>query len=573
MALYVEKVPNRSSRPTFLLREAHREGKRVRKKTLANLTGWPEHSLGALRRVLAGDKMVGVDDVFSIERSWPHGHVEAVLGTIRKLGLDTLIASRRSRSRDLVVAMIVARVLDPCSKLATTRAWECTTLAQEMNVAGADVDELYDALDWLCARQDRIQNKLVKLHLKAGGRALYDVSSSSYWGRHCPLAAFGYNRDGRRDRPSIVYGVLTNREGCPVVIDVFAGNTADPATVPPQIARLCERFDLERVVLVGDRGTLTQARIESLREHPQLGWISALRAPQIRKLVEQGTLQLSLFDRQNLAEISSPDYPGERLVVCHNPLLADERRRKRDELLAATEAQLARIATEAARRTKAPLSNEALALKVGKVIGRKKMEKHFQIAIENGRLSWTRDQVAIEQEQALDGIYVIRTSETPVDVPAPDAVRGYKDLSHVERAFRTLKGVDLRVRPIFHRVEDHVRAHFFLCLLAYYVEWHMRRALAPMLFDDEDLPKDRATRDPVAPAQPSPEARRKKLERRSADDGLPLHSFHSLLAALATRVRNRCRVKKPGLTQSFEQITELDELQKKAFGLLGLFPG
>jgi len=570
--MYIEKIPNRNSRPAILLREGKREGKRVVKKTLLNLTNWPANVVESLGRLLAGETLVGVDDVFSIIESRPHGHVQAVLGTMRKLGIDRMIASERSRERDLVVAMIVARVIDPCSKLATTRRWHSTTLAREVGVEDADEEELYDALDWLLARQKRIERKLARRHLGEGSMVMYDVTSSYYEGHTCPLARRGHDRDGKKRLPIIVYGVMTDVEGRPIAVDVYPGNTGDPSTMADQVEKLRKGFGLERVVLVGDRGMLTETQIRKLKKHPALGWISALRAGSIRKLVEAGDLQLSLFDEQNLAEITSPDYPGERLVVCFNPLLASERRRKRQELLAATDKALGKIAAQVARRTKTPLLKDKIALKVGRVINRWKMAKHYELNIEDARFEFSRNEESIRREAALDGIYVIRTSEAKKRLSAPDTVRHYKNLSRVERAFRTLKGIDLRVRPIHLRTEDHVRAHIFLCLLAYYVEWHMRRALAPLLFDDEELDARRWQRDPVAPARPSASARRKKC-RRKTPDGLTIHSFDTLLEALAERCQNCCKTKTVRTEYRFYQHTELTPLQNRAFELLGLFPG
>jgi transposase len=577
--MYVDTIPNRKSRPTILLREGRREGKKTPKRTLKNLSKWPADRVEMLRLLLAGETMVPAGQERVTERTRPHGHVEAVLGTIRRLGLDRLIASRRSRERDLVVAMVAERILHPASKLATTRLWETTTLAEELKVGDADVDELYAALDWLMARQRRIEKKLARLHLREGGQALYDVSSSYYEGHTCPLAQLARSRDGKKGLPVIVYGVMTNDEGCPVAVDVYPGKTGDPSTVPDQVDKLRKDFGLEHVVLVGDRGMLTEVQIKNLKAYPQLGWISALRCEGIRKLVDSGALQMSLFDEQNLAEITSPDFPGERLVVCYNPLLAEERRRTRTELVAATEKELRRIEAEVKRRTKTPLKADEIGVKVGRVINRFKVAKHFHLTIENGRFEWARNEQAIAREAALDGIYVIRTSEPAERLSAADTVRSYKGLAHVEQAFRTLKGIDLRVRPIYLRVPDHVRAHIFLCLLAYYVQWHMRRALAPLLFDDEELAENRKTRDPVAPARPSASAKRKKATRRNAE-GLPVHSFHTLLGALATRTRNYYRMdivpksKESGetITIRYHDHTEPDPLQTKALQLLGLFP-
>jgi hypothetical protein len=581
--MYIESVPNRNSPPAVLLREGRRDGKRVRKRTLANLSHWPEQKVQALKLLLKGHTMIPAEQARTVERTLPHGHVEAILGTMRRIGLDTLIAATPSRQRNLVLAMIAERLIHPCSKLATTRLWHSSTLAAELDVEDAAVDELYDALDWLLARQKRIENKLAKRHLRDGGLALYDVSSSYYQGRTCPLARYGHDRDGKKGLPIIVYGLMTDAQGRPVSVDVYPGHTGDPTTVPDQVNKLRGRFGLERVVLVGDRGMLTQTQIDRLKTHPQLGWISALRSGAIRKLARTGAIQLSLFDEQNLAEIASPDFPGERLVVCLNPQLAQERRRKRGELLAATERELEKIARAVKRRTKTPLTESEIGLRVGKVVNRFKMAKHFKLTIETGRLEWTRNEVSVATEAALDGIYILRTSEARERLSAADTVRSYKSLSQVERAFRTLKGVGLLIRPIRHRTADHVRAHIFLCLLAYYVEWHMRRALAPLLFDDEELEHDRQNRDPVAAAQPSASARRKKATRKTAD-GLETHSFETLLAQLATRSRNYCRVglgrvrpltdgkKTEDLNLRYEELTEPNPLQTKALQLLGLFP-
>ncbi len=569
--MYVEIVPNRNSRPAILLREGWREGKKVCKRTIANLTDWPARKVELLRRVLKDEPLVAPSEAFAIERSLPHGHVEAVLETIRRSGLDRLIGAKRSRERDLVVAMIAERLLFPCSKLATTRMWHTTTLAEQLSVEDADEDALYAAMDWLLARQGRIEKKLAARHLANGAQVLYDVSSSYYEGHCCSLAQFGHDRDGKRGLPIIVYGVLTNAEGCPVAVDVYPGNTGDPSTVVDQIEKLQARFGLERVVLVGDRGMLTQPQIETLRQHPGLGWISALRTEKLRQLLEHKHLQLSLFDEKNLAEIRSPAFPGERLIACFNPLLAEERKRKREELLAATEQALGRIAREVARRTKTPLSAAQIGQKVGKVINRHKVGKHFATTIADGQFSFSRRDAAIAREAQLDGIYVIRTSEPETALPAEQAVRSYKNLAQVERAFRTLKGVDLRIRPIHHRNDTRVRAHIFLCLLAYYVEWQMRRALAPLLFDDESLPAARNRRDPVAPAQPSAAAQRKKTQRVT-DDGLPTHSFRTLMAEFATRCRHRCRLKADPDSPVIEQDTEPTLLQTRALELIRLFP-
>ena len=554
---------------SHLLRRSVRVGRQVKHETLGNLSHLPEPLIDLIRRSLAGESFVPAAEAFRVERSLPHGHVEAVLGTLRRLGLDRLIAARRSRQRDLVVALIAERLLHPGSKLATTRCWHHSTLAQQLEVEDADENDLYQALDWLLGRQRRLENKLAQRHLEEGATVLYDVSSSYYEGQHCPLAAFGHSRDGKKGKPIIVYGVLCDRDGRPLAVDVYPGNTGDPATLPEQVEKLRQRFGLARVVLVGDRGLLTQTQIEHLQQHPGLGWISALRSAAIRQLVDDGHLQPSLFDERQLAEITSPDYPGERLIACYNPLLADQRRRKREELLAATEKELERIAAAVVRRKRKPLLAAEIGLKLGRVLNRYKVGKHFETKIADGVFQWARREESIEREAALDGIYVIRTSEQPARLSAADTVRCYKSLAQVERAFRCWKGVDLRVRPIYHRIPDRVRAHIFVCLLAYYVEWHLRQALAPLLFEDEQLEADRRRRDPVAPAQPSAAARRKKATKRTAE-GLPVQSFSTLLAELATRCQNTCRVASAAPQASFQQLTVPTPLQKRAFELLGL---
>ena len=569
--MYIETIPNRNSPPAILLREGWREGKKTRKRTLANLSDWPESQIEGLRRVLRGETLVSPQDLITTGRTLPHGHVEAILAMIRRLGLETVIASKRSRERDLVVGMIVQRLIDPCSKLATTRAWHTTTLAEELGVADATEDELYAALDWLLARQERIEKKLAARHLEEGGLVLYDVTSSSYEGRTCPLAHFGHNRDGDKQLPIIVYGVMTDGEGRPVGVEVYPGNTGDPTTVGAQVEKLRERFGLERVVLVGDRGMLTPPQIDKLREHPGLGWITALKSGAIRELVEKGALQLSLLDEKNLAEITSPDYPGERLVVCHNPLLEEERARKRQALLEATEKSLTKIAKDVGRRKKKLLTAAEIGLKVGKVLGRYKVGKHFACQIGAGSFTWSRRQEAIEQEARLDGIYVLRTSEPVERLAAADTVRSYKRLAEVERAFRCLKGLDLLVRPIRHRTEERVPAHIFLCLLAYYVEWHLRRAWAPLLFEDEERREERTRRDPILPTEPSASAKAKKSSHQTPE-GLPVHSFPTVLAELASRARVTYEIKAGDMKLTSQQLPEMTPLQARVYELIRTFP-
>jgi transposase len=434
---------------------------------VANISHLSKQQIELIRRVLRGEALLPADDSFRITASLPHGHVQAVLTMIRKLGLPTLIASRPCRERKIILALIAQRILHPCSKLAATRLWKMTTLADELDVADADVDDVYEALDWLLARQKRIENKLAKRHLSNGDHVLYDISSSSYTGRTCVLARFGKNRDGIPELPCIVYGVMTDAVGRPVSVDVYPGNTGDPSTVPDQMDKFKNRFGLERVVAVGDRGMLTQTQIDALRKRPGLGWLSALRSDGIRKLIDKGRIERSLFDEVNLAEISSPDFPKERLVACYNPILAERRRRKREALLTATEAKFQRIAAEVARRTKTPLAKDEIGVKAGRVLNQFKVGKHFKLTIEDNRFEWQRKQEAIEKEAALDGIYVIRTSEPAKRLSAENVVRSYKQLADVEQAFRWMKSLDLLVRPIRHRLEDRVKAHVFLCMLAY----------------------------------------------------------------------------------------------------------
>jgi transposase len=554
---------------SHLLRRTFRVGAQVKHETLGNISHLPPHLIDLIRRSLAGERFLPAASAFRIEQSLPHGHVQAVLGSIRRLGLDSLLASKPCSERNLVLAMIAERLLHPCSKLATTRLWHTTTLAQQLDVASATEDDLYRAMDWLLARQPQIEKKLARRHLKTGALVLYDVSSSYYEGHHCPLARRGHNRDNKQGLPIIVYGLLTDSEGRPVAIDVYPGNTGDPTTVPDQVEKLRQRFALSRVVLVGDRGMLTQAQIRKLKQHPGLGWISALRGPAIRELVETSSLQLSLFDETNLAEITSPEYPGERLVACFNPLLAEQRRRKRRELIEATEKDLAKIAAQVKRRTRTPLRETEIALKVGKISNRYKMAKHFSLTIADGAFTWTRREESIRREAELDGVYVVRTSETKSRSSAADTVRRYKSLTQVERAFRSLKGIDLKIRPIHHRTEDHVRAHILLCMLAFYLEWQMRRDLAPLLFDDEELSQTRQHRDPVAPAECSASAKAKKVDRVT-NDGFPVHSFDTLLQELSTRCSNTCRISTDPSGSTFAQLTELTPIQARAFQLLGL---
>lgn len=567
--MYVDVVPNRNSPPAVLLRESVREGRTIRKRTLANLSSWPAAQLDALRRVLKGETLTVPGEAFQIVRSLPHGHVAAVVGTARRLGLPELLARAPERKRNLVLAMIAARVLDPCSKLATARGLDTETcsssLAQSLELNSADEDDLYAAMDWLEPRQQRIENALAKRHLGEGSLVLYDLTSTYFEGRHCPLARFGHSRDERSGNLQIVFGLLTNAEGCPVAVEVFEGNTADPKTVAAQVTKLRERFALKQLVLVGDRGMLTQARIrEDLKTAAGLEWITALRSAEIRKLASVGSLQLSLFDQQDLAEVTHPDYPGERLIACRNPLLAAERARKRQELLAATEKELDKIVAATIRKRQ-PLRGKAIPLKVGQVLGRHKMAKHFSLTLEENHFSYQRQQASIDREAALDGIYVLRTNVSPASLSSTQAVHQYKNLAAVERAFRSLKSVDLKVRPIHHRLAGRVRTHVFLCMLAYYVEWHMRRALAPILFDDHAPDAGEALRKSVvAPAQRSPQAL-DKARRKRTPEGHPVHSFHTLLQDLRTIASNRIRMTE---TTTIQMVTAPTPLQQRAFDLL-----
>ena len=567
--MYIETVPNRNSPTAILLRESWREGKKTKKRTIANLTNWPAALVESLRKILQGAIAVQPNDVFSIERSVPHGHVKAVLGVMHNLQLDNIIASKPCRERDLVLGMIAEQIIHPTSKLGFTRIWNTTTLPEELDIGDADEDDLYAAMDWLYQRQNRIEKKLAGKHLHDGAQVLYDVTSSYYEGHTCTLAQFGHNRDRKKGKQIIVYGMMTDVQGRPISVQVYEGNTADPTTVPDQVDKLLNRFDLKRMVLVGDRGMLTQTQIDQLKEHPGIGWISCLRFDAIRELVNQGDLQLSLFDQKNLAEISSHNYPGERLIACYNPLMAEQRKRKRKELLEATEEKLDKIIREVNRRTKKIMDKATIGQKAGRVINKYKMGKHFDLQIRKGHFSYTRKEESIKLEYELDGIYVVRTSEARDKLSADDAVRSYKNLSSVEQLFRTLKGVETLVRPIRHREERRVRAHIFICMLAYYVEWHMRKALAPLLFDDEQLTHDKKTRDPVAPAKPSIQAKQKKTKRRTAD-GLPIHSFKTLLNELGMYMRNHCAIKQLNAESglSINQYTEFSAVQKRAFELL-----
>ena len=569
--MYIETVPNRNSPPAVLLREGWREGKRVRKRTLANLTSWPAEKVETLRRLLKNEPLVSRDDAFDITRSLPHGHVAAVLGTLHKLRLERTIASATSPERNRVLALITARILAPGSKLATARGLAEATardsLASVLELGKIDEDDLYAAMDWLLERQDSIERRLAKRHLADGALVLYDLTSSYLEGRHCALAKHGYSRDGKRGKLQIEFGLLCNHEGCPVAVEVFDGNTADPMTVGAQIDKLRQRFGLNRVVLVGDRGMLTEARIREEVEPAGLDWISALRSSAIRQLVELGTLQMSLFDETDLVELRCDAYPGERLMVCRNPLLAAERARKREVLLQATEGLLDRIVTATQRDKRRLTGQDKIGMRVGKVIGKYKMAKHFELDIAETSFSYRRKPESIAAEAALDGLYIVRTSLPATELDATQTVRAYKSLSAVERAFRSFKTVDLKVRPIYHYASDRVRAHIFLCMLAYYVEWHMRARLKPLLFDDDDPDAAAAARTSVvAPAEVSPSAK-DKARRKQTAAGLPVHSFRTLLDDLATVAKNRVVARLPN-AEPFDLITRPTALQCEAFKLL-----
>jgi transposase len=572
--MYVERIPNRNSPPAILLRESYRDGDKIKKRTLANLSDWPEGRVEALRCVLRGDAVAPAGrEALSIQRSLPHGHVAAALGTLRKLGLDRLLSQGGRQPKlevALCVAMIVARLLEPASKLATARVLDEETatcsLGQALGLGAVDEQQLYGALDWLVEQQQRIEKALARRHLNNGTLVLYDVSSTYFEGRCCELAQFGHNRDGKKGKLQIVFGLLCSQDGCPVAVEVFEGHVGDPATLPNQIAKLKECFGLDRVVLVGDRGMITEARIRETVKPADLDFITALRAPAIRKLVDAGELQLSLFDDRDLAEITSSDYPGERLVVCRNPLLAEERARKRRELLAATEEKLRKIQARVRRANRPLRGRDAIGIAVGKVIDHYKMAKHFDITITDTDLVIERRSQPIDEEASLDGIYVVRTNVTAQVLDSSSVVSAYKGLSNAERAFRSLKTVDIEIRPIHHRHVRRVRAHVLLCMLAYYLEWHMRQALKPILFDDHDRAAAEAARSSIVAKAVRSEAAKRKVNTKRTDDDLPVHSFQSLLADLATITRNTMAMGDSSAT--FVLYPKLTPVQQRAFQLL-----
>jgi transposase len=550
---------------THLLRRSYREGGKVKNETLGNLSHLPEALIEIIRRSLRGETFVPVAQAFEILRSRPHGHVQAVSLAMQRLGLAWLLASKPCRERDRVLAMVAARIIEPAPKLATTRSWHATTLAEEFGVGQANEDDLYAAMDWLLARQDAIQKKLAARHLREGGLVLYDLSSSYFEGATCPLAKRGYSRDGKPGTLQVNYGLLTDPRGCPVAVSVHEGNTADSRTFMPAVQKLREVFGIERMVMVGDRGMVSQKAIEEMREMEGMGWITALKSASIRALVEHGHLQMDLFDERNLLEISSPDYPGERLVACRNGALAKLRAHKREDLLAATERNLDKIK---ARVEAGKLSGrDAIGVRVGKVVNQYKVAKHFELSITDAVLSWARKPDSIASEAALDGVYIVRTSVPAAQMDAPECVRSYKSLANVERAFRSMKTIDLKVRPIHHRLADRVRAHILLCMLAYYVEWHMREAWRELMFADIEQ-QAKATRDPVAPAERSSSAQ-DKAATHCLVDGTPAHSFSTLMAELATIVRNTCRTPNAESdAPTFEVTTTAAAKQQRAMALV-----
>lgn len=550
---------------THLLRRSYRDGKTVKNETLGNLSHLPDPLIDIIRRSLQGESFVPVAERFEIAASHPHGHVQAVSSAMERLGLASLLASKPCQQRTLVLAMVAARIIAPHTKLATTRWWHTTTLAEDFGVVDADEDELYGAMDWLLERQRTIEKKLAKRHLNMGATVLYDLSSSYFEGSTCALARLGYNRDGKKGKLQVNYGLLTDHRGCPVAVSVHEGNTADPKTLMPQIRRLKDDFGIAEFVMVGDRGMVSHKAIDELREHDGIGWITALKSTSIRALVEQGHLQLGLFDERNLFELSHPDYPDERLVACRNPQLAKLRAHKRESLLESTEKNLEKVRRSVANARLH--GQDEIGVRVGKVVNQYKVAKHFRLTINDDAFEFERDPQSIAAEAALDGVYIIRTSVPAAQIDAAECVRRYKSLAQVERAFRSLKTVDLKVRPIHHRLADRVRAHIFLCMLAYYIEWHMREAWRELMFADEEQ-EAKATRDPVAPATRS-EAALRKAHTHTLDDASPAHSFATLMAELSTIVRNTCRTPNAGDdAPTFTVTTTANPKQQRALELV-----
>ena len=565
VGMHIHVIPNRNSNPTILLRESYREAGKVKKRTLANLSHVPIDQVEALRRALKGEQLVPVDTLLEVIGSKHHGHVQAVRLAMKRLGFESLIASKRSRQRDLVVAMVAARILQPDSKLATPRWWHTTTLPEDLGVADAGEDDLYAAMDWLLDRQARIEKKLAARHLREGGLVLYDLTSSYLEGECCPLAALGHNRDGKQGKLQVNYGLLADERGCPVSTTVFPGNTADSMTVVVQAQKAKEQFGIDRLVLVGDRGMISQPQIDRFKEMGGVDWISALRSGQIRKLLNDETIELGLFDERDLFEFTHPEFPDERLVVCRNPLVAERRAHKREALLQATITELETVKGMVERGRLS--AKEKIGVRVGRVVNKYKVAKHFQLTIDDREFSYRLLNEKVAAEATLDGLYVIRTSVSEERLSAEDTVRHYKDLAKVEQAFRSLKSIDLKVRPIYHHLEKRVRAHIFLCMLAYYVEWHMKEAWRVLLFSDEDQ-QAKETRDPVAPAKRSVKALAKVHSRR-LEDGSPAHSFRTLLESLSTIVRDTCRHKGAQLNERcFTMTTTPNAKQQRALDLI-----
>ncbi len=570
--MYIESVPNRSSPPAILLRESYRKQGIVKKRTIANISTWKKTKIAALRAVLSGETRVGDAASFEIIRSLPHGAVAAVLGTIKRLGLGSLLTVKSCRKRDLVTALIASRILSAQSKLATYRELSLgtatTTLSQELHLTDIHDPELYSAMDWLLKRQPVIETRLAKMHLVGGTMVLYDLTSVYFEGKHCPLTHIGYSRDGKKGTLQIMVGLLTSKEGIPVATEVFSGNVSDSTTLAAQIEKVRIRFGISEVIFVGDRGTITTARItEDMTNIPGLSFVTALRSAEIKSLVREGSIQLSLFDEKDLVEIESPSYPGTRLICCRNPFLAKERATKREALLAATEKELAKIATATKRDSRPLVGKDTIGIRVGRVINKYKMAKHFSLHITETTFSYQRNEQRIKEEQLLDGIYVIRTTVEKTVMDASSAVATYKMLSNVERAFRTMKTIDLHIRPVHHHLEDRVRAHVFLCMLAYYVEWHMKKLLAPMLFEDEQKEETANQRSSMVAKAVRSDKAKKKDRTKKTEDGLSVHSFRTLLADLSTITRNTVRAGKDG-SLVFDRITHPTPLQQKALDLL-----
>lgn len=574
--MYIERVPNRNSPPAVLLRESYREGNMVRKRTLANLSKLPDTVIDNLKIVLKGGTAIeNLSESFSVVRSLPHGHVAATLGTLRKLDLHNLIDPQSSRNRSLILAMIVARILNPRSKLATARGLNSETcfssLSEILGLEEAEEDELYQAMDWLGSKQKLIENELAKRHLEEGALVLYDLSSTYFEGTKCPLAKFGYSRDKKKGLLQIVFGLLCDKRGCPIAVEVFEGNTSDTTTLTKQIEKVRNRFGLKQIVWVGDRGMITQTRInEDFQNLEGLDWITALRASQIRKLVEQEAIQLSLFDERNLVEFSSSNYPDERLIACRNPLLAQEKYVTRQDLLETTQKELDKIVAATKRGNRSLKGADQIGLRVGKVINSKGVGKFFEITITESSFSYAQKEELIAQEAALDGVYIIRTSVKAEVLNTVETVRAYKGLAKVEQAFRSYKSIDLKVRPIYHRLANRVKAHVFLCMLAYYVEWHMRKALSPLLFDDEKVGEETDSVGSVGTHYKRSKKARAKAETKKTPERLPVHSFHTLMDDLATIAQNTIKSNCSEVPLSFEKITEPTILQQRALDLLSV---